>query len=484
MTDTKVLSQIKPQSDITPKHHTSKSKPRTAPLTPSALLHNTEEYNSSESSSHYRTKGSSTTSTTPITTANTSPVKEALPAFSFSKKAVYKNNSLASDLTSSIHRYDGSNYRSISTGGNGVNSRNPSDTAVIPYDYDEQIRFPRVNNFYTYNSKKTSFSSQEEKPQTKKVPSSESIIQEHEESSEHYQPALFDLNQPMRRYSVPLDLHESPDEQLLQEYTENNPIYRQQIREESHSDFSEESSSQHSKESEPPIPRNKYRPCNQSLKEMPSNKNIKQLYQLKKPLLTPAVLRPAYTNEEQNPTPPVIPSTSLYTIIKPKDNKPMPSCNVEPTHDHWKPDNATSNCMWCVKPFHNPIVSMIYESSKRHHCRFCGLIYCSNCLTNEKILIDNEARFVIPIISRKCPIPEFKDFKVCKKCAIIYDNLFKEVNGSSVTSKFVLIKNPFTDNLKSGNFEFNEPSFNRENSTTDKRSSIIDVPNDWIWSSF
>lgn len=536
------------------------------PLTPSAIL---QDYNNNTQSSNEQ-KMVSTASTTPISTNNNTPKRgknqqqqqhqsEELGSFSFTKKDIVKVNSVVSDLhsniTSSICRSGKSSCRNststTNSNHNNINhnnrNNNDDDLTFKDFDYDEQIRFPRVNTYYTYNTKKTSFSSNDDKPSTKSHPSSESIFkhitkeqqnqnqvdqgEEGDEQHEHdYIPANFDLNQPLRRYSVPLQLKESPEEQLLHKFAENNKIYERLMNSQPESVSASVSISGTSTESEPDSESNIESPppqpqprqlrlknptnCSKS-KETNYNKHLKPLYQLKKPLLTPAVLRPAYTNDHENLSPPTIipPPTSSYTIIIPNSDYfhsngggGLPNCTNEPVHDHWKDNGLTSNCMWCVKPFHNPIVSMICDGPRRHHCRFCGLIFCADCLVNKTILIDHEARFVIPILlltnsneteTKTNKLQQFfSNSKVCKKCGMIYDNLIEELNKleNNYTTSFVLVDNPFRKNYsKSNDYLFaqqqhqqqqQQQQLQQQSSRPEKRLSVADVPNDWVWSSF
>jgi len=59
----------------------------------------------------------------------------------------------------------------------------------------------------------------------------------------------------------------------------------------------------------------------------------------------------------------------------------------------WQPDSAFKECFSCSAHF-----SLV---NRRHHCRMCGLVYCTNCT------------------SRKMPLPkigEHKDCRVCDEC--------------------------------------------------------------------
>ena len=119
----------------------------------------------------------STASTTPISTNNNTPQTwenqqqqqhhQLEELGSFSQKDIVKVNSVVSDLhsniTSSICRSGKSSCRnSTSTTNSNHNNNNNNnkhnnddDLTFKDFDYDEQIRFPRVNTYYTYNTKKT-----------------------------------------------------------------------------------------------------------------------------------------------------------------------------------------------------------------------------------------------------------------------------------------------------------------------------------------
>ena len=135
----------------------------------------------------------STASTTPISTNNNTPKRgkinnnnnttnwKNLDRF-LSQKDIVKVNSVVSDLhsniTSSICRSGKSSCRnSTSTTNSNHNNNNNNnkhnnddDLTFKDFDYDEQIRFPRVNTYYTYNTKRLLFSSNDDKPSTNHIP--------------------------------------------------------------------------------------------------------------------------------------------------------------------------------------------------------------------------------------------------------------------------------------------------------------------------
>ncbi|CAH2352614.1 hypothetical protein CLIB1423_07S03576 [[Candida] railenensis] len=255
---------------------------------------------------------------------------------------------------------------------------------------------------------------------------------------------------------------------------------------------------------------------------------------------------------------------------------------VEPTHEHWKPNNFTSHCMKCVGAFGNFFTP---QRKRRHHCRFCGLIFCFDCLwqldvdsanttgggvgsniasnrltrsvsnssmqvrsttsradgnnynknsqalsqsnptavpsaANDSVggvLMDSEARFVIPIfqeVQKQALSIQFEDHfkfcKVCKDCGNKYQNLIGELNsGEEVKdAPFLFIENPYlqqTRKTTSGggnnmysNFESRQKLIERGRQMSGinesdlpagefdgvQKSQTSNVPSDWSWSSF
>lgn len=116
---------------------------------------------------------------------------------------------------------------------------------------------------------------------------------------------------------------------------------------------------------------------------------VQQVYNLKKPLCTPAVLRPMSKqgDEEMDDVDYSLGLEALSLLTQ------MPSCpfqvpdpgdelwQQEPTHEHWQPNNSTDHCMKCFGvfgSFFNP------QKKRRHHCRFCGVLFCHDCLYKTK----------------------------------------------------------------------------------------------------
>lgn len=153
----------------------------------------------------------------------------------------------------------------------------------------------------------------------------------------------------------------------------------------------------------------------------------------------------------------------------------------EPTHIHWKPQNEF--CMKCFEPFG------LLRRRRRHHCRFCGLLICSYCLQDSSqesnsnhsprlvaynsqpkdgknrpkilrgdshrsiqdgespvpkgILLDAQARFVIPINNAFDVFSHFKASKVCKNCGELYGKLLTDVRSQRLPFNYVFIENPY-----------------------------------------
>jgi hypothetical protein len=64
----------------------------------------------------------------------------------------------------------------------------------------------------------------------------------------------------------------------------------------------------------------------------------------------------------------------------------------------WVPDHAQQRCLSCEESFH--------IARRRHHCRYCGRLFCSACLPYEVPL---------PELGYQGPV------KVCTGCAQLLD---------------------------------------------------------------
>lgn len=229
---------------------------------------------------------------------------------------------------------------------------------------------------------------------------------------------------------------------------------------------------------------------------------VQQVYNLKKPLSTPAVLRPTSREEDvdmdMNPALEPEELSALVHIAKYPFQLPESydiNAQQEPTHDHWMPNHALDHCMRCFGVFGNFFTP---QRKRRHHCRFCGMLFCQDCLyksmemhyfqitTPEEtspqnssveglvkttshraysgssngssttsnivsglldeavsgVMMDSKARFVVPLFPNLVGgtgtlmlHPRFKQCKTCKTCGSNYQKLVSAINQRLRTSK-------------------------------------------------
>lgn len=476
-----------------------------------------------------------------------------LPPFSFLKRPIEEINGCNGELKLMITSVIGGNKsRSQSRSTTPRQSQigilcHQEQDSILPDDYDERIRFPQMSSHYIYENKPTTNRSEsfETVAENKETLTMDALVES------EYKPANFDLSQPTRRHSTPNGTNSLIDEiKLLEDFTHNNCIYENKY---------DRDANTLSCIHVPQVPgknntRLKNRLSFPKLHDKVSNQKLNQVYQWKKPLMMPAVLRAEPQQQpqqqpHQSPTlkdsesafltkstapvssPPIMLTgkaslpkqqsiqpppknsnlnTSVYTIF----TTDLQDLNIvkEPTHQHWQPNNAVNACMACLRPFHSPLVTMIYDVLKRHHCRFCGLIFCKLCLdfgngvgestigspsctptsstsksisssistsmiaiaTNPQVnanpiltpLIDKNANFVIPVnTNRKSSniTSLAHNRKTCHKCTTLYKTLFTEINKpanianllnmndaelNNTESPVVVIENPYRQDAR------------------------------------
>lgn len=291
---------------------------------------------------------------------------------------------------------------------------------------------------------------------------------------------------------------------------------------------------------------------------------IKQVYHMKKPMCLPAVLRPLSSEsmtcgmkrvEPQNS--PGSSGTKTTVVEMDSHNSTIPQQvsmeipddaavsdqKVEPTHEHWKPNNSTDHCLSCFGEFGG---FFLPQRLRRHHCRFCGLLYCQNCLYNNRelhmfeitspiseqpttnnseieteedhlisnsglssstgltqttavlfdenaggVMLDCKARFVIPVFRNLPPEgvsrmqQKHKVCKVCKTCGSGYLKLMQVLNQpggikDDINSGYVFIENPYLNNPSELD---SRDSVATKASMPERRVLLAKTP-DWTWSSF
>lgn len=235
--------------------------------------------------------------------------------------------------------------------------------------------------------------------------------------------------------------------------------------------------------------------------------SLQHVYSLKKPLCTPAVLRPPGESELENAS--EVDSSSPHSEIREypfqmpvhDEAHDVSTCenSTEPTHEHWRPNSSLEHCTKCFDAFGSFFSP---QRKRRHHCRFCGFLYCVNCLFKNKelvlssstvhspskrssssssnssgysvfpsntsspassehasgVMMDSKARLVVPIFTnlrqdQKSLVnmrQRFKSCKVCKLCGQNYLKLVQALNlrmekTQDVSVPYAFIENPYSN---------------------------------------
>lgn len=170
--------------------------------------------------------------------------------------------------------------------------------------------------------------------------------------------------------------------------------------------------------------------------------------------------------------------------------------NIEPSHDHWKPNEECNSCEYCDSSF------TLFK--RKHHCRHCGGIFCSNCLNNfanlnllahferpndfHKSQMHLKNPLLSPIVSNETYTTNSttlsngtisqssheisNDYaKFCKVCPVCY----------TLWLQFLASDEDYEGKLSNYNDFFENESRNNQNK---RKESITNVPSDWNWSSF
>lgn len=139
--------------------------------------------------------------------------------------------------------------------------------------------------------------------------------------------------------------------------------------------------------------------------------DLKQINIQRRPLYTPAVLRSTTTLTDldtgrpgadtgQVARPRLVSTGSASSVgslgsissywnflrgSPPGDREAEPG----PTRRHWRPDSARYSCHHCGR-----LLNYLTPVRRKHHCRYCGDIFCSDCLRNY-IYLDQQAHFAV-----------------------------------------------------------------------------------------
>lgn len=485
-------------------------------------------------------------------------IAEELPPFSFTKKPirnVLPTSSIPADLAKTIS-----------------DTQPALEPTLNNINYDEQIRAPRMSltNHYTYQPElPRPFTDRLDSGASRAV-SSGTLANLHPDAfgaalsspppqhranndSEAYQPATVDLSQTTRRQLEPIQVQwgteehkllnfgsaEHSDEELGVGYSEldDTTLLMRLKLQRAVDNLNSNTTTAERRED----------------RFKTEHKPIKQVYKLKKPLCVPAVLRPQagedYINEEDflhELTP-----EEHFALLKMAEYSfevPLPSLNdevqAEPTHAHWRPDNSSDHCVNCFEVFGGFFYP---QRRRRHHCRFCGFLFCVNCLYRQResptfeespskgrqlstranssssnassivlnlstmssgtsylsgVMLDSKARFVVPMFknmagqdSTMAALQEkFKVCKVCKVCGNNFLRLMYLLNQRSrqkddIAALYVFIENPYTANhYLSQPLHDIKALMSRQDgdmrASVERRQSLGPVATDWIWSSF
>lgn len=291
---------------------------------------------------------------------------------------------------------------------------------------------------------------------------------------------------------------------------------------------------------------------------------IKQVYHMKKPMCLPAVLRPVSTETGSSSncpdafgTPKAANSnSSMVDVDSPisaipqnismglPDEQQLEDLKAEPTHEHWKPNNSTDHCLRCFGEFGGFFTP---QRLRRHHCRFCGMLFCQHCLYNNRemhmfeisspnieqkkfassddsfdtssskddspahtttgshttsvlfdenadgIMLDSKARFVVPVF-RNLPAEGMSELqqknkvcKVCKGCGSGYLSLMQLINLRGGIKDDISTGYVFIENpyLRSLKEKDSENTSPTKRTAAERRSLLANnLPSDWTWSSF
>ncbi|KAI5968393.1 hypothetical protein CANMA_002384 [Candida margitis] len=472
-----------------------------------------------------------------------------LPPFSFSKKPIEDKRNFSDKIMSNITTSFGKKNPPRQSQFDKSHHKLPKHIELD--DYDQQIRFPQMKtNNYVYNPINNSNESFE-------MATAAAAVKEEEEAKvlikdvkdyavdEGYKPAFFDLNQPIRRYSTPNKVTLNDEIRLLEEYTRNNCIYENnKLQSLTTSNSTQQEGSLSSMQGNSSA-RLKNQVSFPKLYHKDSKQKLNQVYQMKKPLLTPAVLRaePQPIQEQCQYLPPqeVIhpqPCWPKSQSTQPQNAKAFTSkftiftveqqalnIGIEPSHHHWQPNNATKACMSCLRPFYSSLVTMIYDVPKRHHCRFCGLVFCKSCLNptqtsntpttgssstaslvatinsqqtstvaTMKPIIDKNANFIIPVTTATSTnLASLPRFKTCPKCTTLYSVLVAEISNpenvtnlldrverdsSIVNTPYVVVENPYIQDGKMFGCDTTTFNFKRLSICSPKNGGIGTESND------
>jgi hypothetical protein len=168
---------------------------------------------------------------------------------------------------------------------------------------------------------------------------------------------------------------------------------------------------------------------------------------------------PTVQNSDMAPKPEDAPEPSIVCLSSP------------PTRTHWIADEIVSNCTECTTRF------TIFL--RKHHCRKCGKIFCSEC-SKYTGKLDSNADFHL-------------SGYICRLCISCYQNFLHSLDGQ-VYSEVGLEDSPSTANLACDNVTSDTAkeasgavniSLIADQASPDQAEAVSPaVPSNWQWSTF
>lgn len=224
----------------------------------------------------------------------------------------------------------------------------------------------------------------------------------------------------------------------------------------------------------------------------PMNMHVKQINDQQRPMYTPAVLRVLKNNvgDLSNPEfgfdvnsvpserPRLLKSESTTSLrstassIREYWNYLTGANNNThrepgPSRKHWKPDSSRFNCAQCGKVF-----NYLTESRRKHHCRYCGDIFCGDCLKNY-IYLDENAEFTLFgsnwDVDDEIQLSNDNKF-LCKVCHVCFQKY----------EAYMLDHTKRDHNLGADGKDLQSKNQDNKDTSVDRQN----LPVDWDWSSF
>ncbi|KAH3679640.1 hypothetical protein WICMUC_000872 [Wickerhamomyces mucosus] len=158
-----------------------------------------------------------------------------------------------------------------------------------------------------------------------------------------------------------------------------------------------------------------------------------------------------------------------------RSSKSLKNLQQQPTRAHWRRDVTRKSCAYCEKPF------TFFD--RRHHCRKCGDIFCSEH-TSRVVKLNRDAQFL------KKDEFESSLCKVCNSCFNDYEKHIRAFFETEGTSSRSLSKNKNNNGNGNGNGNITINNKGKKNTNDDEETKNNDgaiagsVPVDWKWSSF